>query len=106
MRKFYLGALVVTSLALAAGLASAQYIDIGDIQNYTATGDPDSPYFETEVTVAGTVYVVRGTYNFGNYYIQDATGGIQLWATGDLYPTFEIGNPALLVGQRWIEITS
>ena len=32
MRKLYLGTLVVTSLALAAGSASAQYIDIGDIQ--------------------------------------------------------------------------
>jgi DNA/RNA endonuclease YhcR with UshA esterase domain len=107
MRKLYLGTLVVTSLVLAAGLASAQYTDIGDIQSYTAAGDPNSAYFGQEVTIAGTVYVARGTYNFGTYYIQDDTGGVQLWATGDLYPDFIVGDVVEVTGTvdyHWGEI--
>jgi DNA/RNA endonuclease YhcR with UshA esterase domain len=71
------------AVVLSAGLATAQIIDIDDIQFYNPdTGAPASPYAGQTVTVQGVVYVIAGTYNSGTHYIQDATGGIQFFQAG------------------------
>ncbi|MCB1182572.1 hypothetical protein KDM41_03995, partial [bacterium] len=64
-------------LVLISGVATAQ--DIDDIQVYDAGGAPASPYLGQSVTVTGQITVLKGTYNSGTWYIQDATGGIQFF---------------------------
>jgi len=77
---------------IGAGAASAQVIPIDDVQQYDeATGLPDSPYHNEFVTIEGLVYVVSGTFSNGGHYIQDATGGINV---------FEPAAPELTYGDR------
>ena len=80
MKKHLFGVALSTCLMLVVGMASAQVTPIGDIQVYTAGGIPASPYAGTLVTIEGTVFVVKGTYNSGTFYIEDETGGIQIYA--------------------------
>lgn len=80
MKKHLFGMALAVSVMLLTGLASAQTID--DIQVYSATGAPASPYAGQTVTVGGVVYVVPGTYNSGTHYIQSANGGIQFFMNG------------------------
>ncbi len=80
MMKRLFGMALVMCLAVT-GMATAQTID--DIQYYNPeTGDIASPYAGQSVTVTGTVYVAKNTYNGGTYYIQGATGGIQFYGPG------------------------
>jgi hypothetical protein len=102
------------ALALLAGPADAQLVDIDDIQFYDpVTGLPASPYDGQQVSVVGTVYVVGGTYNSGTHYIQGATGGIQFFQSGtslEIGDTIEVvatvgitpfGNEIQLVDATW-----
>ena len=99
MKKPLLGSILVVGLLMGAGLVPALALDISAIQNYDpATGAPDSPYDGEEVAVTGTIYVIAGTYNFGTWYIQDDTGGIQVWG-----PEFN-GNPLFEIGAV-VEVT-
>ncbi len=84
------------AMALTAGLATAQIVDIDDIQVYTVAGQPASPYDGQQVTVSGKIYVVAGTYNGGTHYIQDATGGLTFYSPSP--------NPLLTIGDT-VEIT-
>ncbi len=78
MKKHLFGAALVVCLVAASGMAMAQTID--DIQYYNPeTGAPDSPHAGQTVTVSGTIYVVKATYNPGTHYIQGATGGITFY---------------------------
>ncbi len=78
MKKHLFGVTLIMCLVAIAGMAMAQTID--DIQYYNpATGDPESPFVGQTVTVTGSVYVVKGTYNGGTHYIQGATGGISFF---------------------------
>ncbi len=80
MKKHLFGAALVVCLVAMSGMAVAQTID--EIQYYNpANGDPASPYVGQQVSVAGTVYVVKGTYNGGTHYIQGATGGISFFSS-------------------------
>ncbi len=80
MKKHLFGAALLCLVAVS-GMALAQTID--EIQYYDpATGDPASPYAGQVVTVSGSVYVVKGTYNSGTHYIQGATGGISFFDSG------------------------
>ena len=74
MKKHLFGMALCMCLVLISGVATAQ--DIDDIQVYDAGGAPASPYLGQSVTVTGAITVVKGTYNSGTWYVQDATGGI------------------------------
>lgn len=76
MKKHLFGIALMVSMLVVSGMASAQFTAIDDIQVYDAAGAPASPYAGTVVTVAGNIFVVKGTYNSGSFYIGDATGGI------------------------------
>jgi len=82
-------------LAALAAPASAQITDIDDIQVYNGAGDPVSPFDGSTVTVRGVITAIKGTWNGGTHYIQDATGGINF---------FDPGAPSFLVGQE-VEVT-
>ena len=80
MKKHLFGAALVLCLVAISGMAMAQTID--QIQYYNPeTGAPESPYDGTQVTVEGTIYVVKGTYNGGTHYMQGATGGISFFSS-------------------------
>ncbi len=78
MKKHLFGMALVVCLIAVSGLAMAQTID--DIQYYNPeTGAPASPHAGSNVTITGTIYVVKGTYNGGTHYMQGATGGISFY---------------------------
>jgi len=80
MKKHLFGAALVLCLVTIGAVAMAQTID--DIQYYAPeTGAPASPHAGQTVTVSGTVYVVKGTYNGGTHYMQGATGGISFYSS-------------------------
>jgi len=90
MKKHLFGAALTSCLMIfMLGAAVAQTID--EIQEYTAGGEPNSPYDGMTVTVEGLIYAVKGTYNNGTHYIQGATGGINF---------YDPGAPALDYGDR------
>lgn len=91
LRTIRTGAAGVALLALmaAATTVSAQITPIDDIQVYSATGAAASPYAGQIRTVRGAISVLKGTYNGGTHYVQDATGGIQF---------FQSAAPALTYG--------
>lgn len=95
MKKHLFGITLMASLLLISGMASAQFTDIDDIQVYDGLGAPASPYNGTVVTVAGNIFVVKGTYNNGTHYIADATGGITFF---DSAATFNIGDYVEITG--------
>jgi predicted extracellular nuclease len=73
MKKHLFGMALLTCLVVIGGVASAQTID--EIQVYDPiTGAPASPFAGQAVTVTGSVYVLKGTYNSGTFYIQDTAG--------------------------------
>lgn len=89
--------LVVLGLTVAvAAPASAQITNIDDIQLYTDAGVPASPFNGNAVTVRGIITTLKGTYNGGTHYIQDATGGIQFFDSAA--PTFAIGDEVEVTG--------
>ncbi len=78
MKKHLFGTALLMCLVFISVTATAQTID--EIQVYDAvTGAPASPFANQAVTVIGTVYVIKGTYNSGTFYIQGATGGINFF---------------------------
>ncbi len=77
MKKHLFGTALLMCLVVIGGMASAQTID--EIQVYDALGAPASPFAGQAVTVTGAVYVQKGTYNSGTWYIQGATGGINFF---------------------------
>jgi DNA/RNA endonuclease YhcR with UshA esterase domain len=82
MKKHLFGMALLTCLVVISGVASAQITNIGDIQVYDAiTGLPNSPFEGQSVTVSGGITVVKGTYNGGTWYLQDATGGMTFYDT-------------------------
>lgn len=89
--------LVVLGLSVAvAAPASAQITNIDDIQLYTDAGVPASPFNGQQVTVRGIITTLKGTYNGGTHYIEDATGGIQFFDSAA--PTFAIGDEVEVTG--------
>ncbi len=80
MKKVFLGTAMCACL-LMAGLASAQLTAIDTIQTYNpVTGAPTPfPVSGTIVTVQGTLYVLKGSFNTGSHYIQAADAGIQVF---------------------------
>jgi len=72
MKKHLFGTALLTCLVVISGVASAQTID--EIQVYDVNGAPASPFDGQTVTVSGSVYVLKGTFNSGTFYIQDAAG--------------------------------
>lgn len=80
MKKALLGTALCACL-LVAGVASAQLTAIDTIQTYNPLTGAAIPYppVGTIVTVEGTLFVVKGTFNTGANYIQGATGGIQVY---------------------------
>ena len=65
-----------------------------------------------EVTVIGTVTVLPGTLSSQYFYIQDGTGGIQIYCYGKNFPNMAIGDSVSLTGilsetsnERRIKIT-
>ncbi len=95
MKKHLFGMALITCLVVISGAAMAQTID--EIQVYDAiTGAPASPFAGQAVTVTGAVYVQKGTYNSGTWYIQGATGGINFF-NGDAGP-FDLGDVIELSG--------
>ncbi len=77
MKKHLFGMALITCLVVISGVATAQTID--EIQVYDVAGAPASPFDGQAVTVTGSVYVQKGTYNSGTFYIQGATGGINFF---------------------------
>ena len=76
---------VIVVLVAAAGAASA--VNIIDLHNNTSAGVPAAPYtVGTVVTVTGIVTVPDSIYNTysTDCYIQDDTGGIDIYVNGGL----------------------
>lgn len=81
MKKALMGTALCACLFLLAPFASAQLTSIDAIQYYNpATGAPASPFNGQTVTVAGRLYVQKGTYNSGTHYLQGVDGGIQFFS--------------------------
>lgn len=80
MKKVLLGTAMCACL-LMAGMASAQLTAIDTIQTYNPVTGVPAPYpiMGSVVTVQGTLYVLKGSFNTGSHYIQAADGGIQLY---------------------------
>lgn len=98
MKKLTTGALTLMMFACLAGSAAAQLTNIDDIQSYDpVTGAITSPYTGQTVTVEGVVYVIKGTYNSGTHYIQDATGGINFFDPSAIPLTY--GDRVQVTGQ-------
>jgi hypothetical protein len=77
--------------------ADADPVPIDDIQVYDAAGVPASPYDGQVVTVLGSVYVPQGVFNNGSFYIQGATGGINIYLN---FPHFlELGEVVEVQGE-------
>jgi DNA/RNA endonuclease YhcR with UshA esterase domain len=93
MRKLALIALVTLFAMPSAALAQT---DIDDIQVYDGTGAPASPFDTQSVTIQGVVTCIKGTYNGGTHYVQDATGGIQIFDSAA--PTLAIGDEVSVTG--------
>lgn len=83
-------ALLLGVLTLTASAASAQITNIDDIQLYSDTGVASSPLNAQPVTVQGVITALKGTWNGGTHYIQDATGGINFFDSAA--PTFVLGD--------------
>lgn len=79
LRTFRFLGLTALGMLLAMSSPASAQTDIDDIQVYTDTGAPNSPLNGNVVTIQGVLTVYRGTYNFGTHYVQDATGGIQIF---------------------------
>lgn len=75
----YPWAVVLAALALGAPAARGQLTSIDQIQTYNAISGAATPIppLGTEVTVEGTLYVVKGQFNAGTHYIMGDDGGIQ-----------------------------
>jgi DNA/RNA endonuclease YhcR with UshA esterase domain len=95
MKKHLFGITLMASMLLISGMASAQFTNIDDIQAYDAAGAPASPFDGMSVTVAGNIFVVKGTYNNGSHYIGDATGGITFFDSG---ATLSLGDYVEITG--------
>lgn len=82
MRKRLFHTALTVCFVMVSGLAVAQTCD--EIQVYTTAGEPDqsAPYWNTQVTVSGTVVVEPGMFNVGTTYIMDATGGVSFFEAG------------------------
>ncbi len=52
-----------------------------------------------KVTVEGTVTVLPGTLSPQYFYIQDETGGIQIYCYGKIFPSLQIGDRISVVGE-------
>ncbi len=97
MRKFVTVASAAFFLLTLAGVAFAQNTPIDDIQVYDVAGSPASPYDGQTVTIQGKITVLKGTYNGGTHYIQDATGGITFFDSGAPY-VFDYGDEVQITG--------
>lgn len=90
-------ALVAMGLVISmTAPAAAQITPIDDIQLYSNTGVPSSPFNNQIVTVRGVVTALKGTWNSGTHYLQDATGGMNFFDPGA--PTFAIGDEIEVTG--------
>lgn len=97
MKKVLFGTAVCACLMAMAVTASAQLTSIDAIQYYNpAGGAPASPYAGQVVTVAGRVYVLKGTYNGGTHYIQGDDGGILFYWTAA--PALTYGDSVWVTG--------
>jgi hypothetical protein len=70
-------------------------VAIDDIQVYAPNGVPASPYGAAYVICTGTVTCASGTFGPGTFYLQDATGGIQVQYPGTSFP---VGRRATIAG--------
>ena len=71
--------------------------DIDDIQVYDGTGAPASPFDGQLVTIQGVITTFRGTFNSGTHYVQDATGGMQIFDPGSP-GTLAVGDEVSVTG--------
>ncbi len=91
MKKALFGTAVCACLLALTGMASAQLTSIDAIQFYNPlNGAAASPYAGQVVTVQGTLYIVKGTFNSGANYIQNnsvagSEAGIQVYSSGNPY---------------------
>ncbi len=69
---------------------------IDAIQRYTLACAPNSPYTGQQVTVYGRVTVPRGPFDAATLYIEDCSGGIQVFMTGG--PSPSVGDSVRVVG--------
>lgn len=99
MKKLVSGALAALCLLALTGLASAQIVNIDDIQVYNPDGSVDTlaPYYGQTVTIQGSVTCFPGIYNTGTHYFEDATGGITVYDTACPY-TFTYGDIVQVTG--------
>lgn len=86
MKKVLFGTVVCAALLALSSFASAQLTSINAVQYYNPlNGAAASPYAGLVVTVQGTFFVVRGTYNSGANYVQGTDGGVQLYNNAHTY---------------------
>lgn len=74
MEKRGLIALVI--VLCAAYTSSFAQTEIGDIQNYLPTGEPNSPYIGQSVNISGVVTYGQYEWSRNSRYVQDPTSGI------------------------------
>ena len=91
MKKVLFSTAVCVSLLALAGMASAQLTSIDAIQYYNPlNGAAASPNAGQIVTVQGTLYIIKGTFNSGANYIQNnsvpgSEAGVQVYSSGNPY---------------------
>jgi len=86
--------------AFTPSIHSRDIIPIDDVQYYDpVTGEPQSPYENQLITIEGDIYVVKGTYSIGGHYIQDATGGINVFEPD--VPDYTYGDRIQVTGWVW-----
>lgn len=100
MKKLVNVALAALFLLALTGAASAQTVDIDDIQVYNLDGTPDATatYYGQVVTVEGKITSPKGVYNTGTHYIQDDTGGVGFYDTSTAGYTFVYGDRVQITG--------
>ena len=98
MNRWFCG-LCFAFCVLGAGDGDALVVPIDDVQQYDESGSPESPYHNQVVTVEGRIYVVKGTYSNGGHYIQDATGGINVFDPSA--PDLTYGDRIRVTGVIW-----
>ncbi len=92
-------AFTVLALSLATAPPAAAVL-IGDLHCNDSSGRPKTPYvIGTAVTVSGIVTVGTGSFSVTNtdFYLQDATGGINVFKYG-ITQTFAMGDSVTVSG--------
>jgi len=72
-------------------------LPIDDVQTYSGPCNAASPYLDDVITVTGVVTARRGTWDANTQYIEDCSGGIQVF--GQTSQTGQVGDVVTVTGR-------